>query len=403
MCYNRQRKRARAIRKGGRMAPEEKTRQLLVYITKGYDSASVTMLMKLAYWGRCLFLTAAILLGLLYLFKPCSLQACQDERIIPLPDLESPTQIVVEGNRIYFADTRAVIVYHLRDGRLLKKIGRLGQGPGEFSIEPLRMSVLGDRLIVQDMGHADCFNLDGVSGGQIKHPGSMAFYPVLPVGRNIVGFPIIRDNEGSMLPSGRIYDSSLKLIRKFFGALPALPSAPPPPGRAMEKTDELLIRDYGDYAVYENRIYVADSRRGLSISVFDENGLLLIDINPPIDKVKVPKGFIDAVVKEWKASKQWQTYYSYINPVVPEYFPALLDFKIDQGRIWVLTAAKKNDLYELIVMNLEGKILERKFRFPLKPNFKHPFYNRNKYDIERDQLIWYAFNDETETYELHIR
>ena len=32
------------------MAPEEKTKQLLVYITKGYKSASVTMLMKLAYF-----------------------------------------------------------------------------------------------------------------------------------------------------------------------------------------------------------------------------------------------------------------------------------------------------------------------------------------------------------------
>jgi len=60
-------------------------------------------------------------------------------------------------------------------------------------------------------------------------------------------------------------------------------------------------------------------------------------------------------------------------------------------------------LYEIIVMDFEGKILERKFRFPLKPNFEYPFYNRNKYDIERDQLIWYAYNDETETYELHIR
>lgn len=293
---------------------------------------------------RCLFRAAAILVGLLCVLTPCSSNASQGERVIALPDLERPTQIVVEGGRIYFADSRDVKVYDLQDGRLLRKVGRLGQGPGEFSIEPHRMSVLGDRLIVQDMGHADCFNLDGVSAGQIKHPGSMAFYPVLPVGRNLVGFPIIRDDEGSMLPSGRIYDSRLKLIRDFYGALPALPSAPPPPGRAMEKSDERLIRDYGDYAVYGNRIYVADSRRGLSISVFDENGRLLSEINPPVDKVKVPKGFVDAVVKEWKASKNWQTYYSYINPVVPEYFPALLDFKIDQGRLCILTAAKKNDL-----------------------------------------------------------
>ena len=171
----------------------------------------------------------------------------------------------------------------------------------------------------------------------------------------------------------------------------------------MEKSDELLIRDYGDYAVYGNRIYVADSRRGLWISVFDENGLLLPEINPPFDRVKVPKGFVDAVVKEWKASKDWQAYFSYINPVVPEYFPALMDFKIDQGRLCVLTAAKKNDLYEIIVMDLEGKILERKFRFPLKPNFEYPFYNRNKYDIEGNKLIWFDYSDDKGMYELHIR
>jgi len=354
-------------------------------------------------YKRYSILAAAVLLGILYAFSSGASPSGRSERVIALPELEQPSQIVVEGGRIYFADSRDVLVYDLRDGRLLRRIGRLGQGPGEFSIEPRRISVLGDRLIVQDMGHADCFNLDGVSTGQVRHPGPMAFYPVLPVGRNVVGFPIVRNDEGSMLPTGRIYDSRLKLIRDFYGALPALPAAPPPPGRAMERSDELLIRDYGDYAVYGNRIYVADSRRGLSISVFDANGLLLREINRPVDKVKVPKGFVDAVVKEWKASKNWQAYYSYINPVVPEYFPALLDFKIDQGRLCVLTAAKKNDLYEIIVMDFEGKILERKFRFPLKPNFEYPFYNRNKYDIERDQLIWYAYNDETETYELHIR
>jgi hypothetical protein len=345
----------------------------------------------------------ALLLGILYAFSSGASPSGQSERVIALPELEEPSQIVVEGGRAYFADSRDVIVYDLRDGRLLRRIGRLGQGPGEFAIGPRRMFVLGDRLIVQDMGHADCFNLDGVSTGEIKHPGPMAFYPVLPVGSNVVGFPVIRDDEGSMLPSGRIYDSRLKLKREFYGVLPALPPAPPPPGRAMEKSDKLLIRDYGGYAVYGNRIYVADSRRELSISVFDENGLLLREIDPPVDKVEVPKGFADAVVKEWRAKRDWQTNYSLFEPVVPEYFPALLDFKIDQGRLYVLTAAKKNDLYEIIVMDLEGKILERGFRFPLKPDFEYPFYNGNKYDIEGNKLVWFAYNDDKETYEIHIR
>ncbi len=344
--------------------------------------------------------------GLLNIFSSGSAYSGRTERIIALPELESPRQIVVEKGRVYFVDRRNVVVYNLSDGRFLMKIGKLGQGPGEFNMGPKRLSVLGDRLIVQDLLSFECFNLEGIHTGGIKDPDLIAFYSFLPVGRNFVGFPMLRYEDGSLSgPSGRIYDSNLKLKRKFFGELPALPSAPPPPGRAKPRgrSDKLLIRDYGDYTVYEDRIYVADSSRGFSISVFDENGILLREIKHSFDKVKVQKSFVDKVVKEWKASRDWQTYYSHVNPVVPEYFPALIDFKIDCGRICALTAAKKDDLYEIILMDLEGKILGREFRFPLQPNFEMPFFNGFKYDIEGNKLVWFDYNDDKETYELHIR
>jgi hypothetical protein len=356
--------------------------------------------------GRCSIPTVAVLLGILCIFSSGSAYSGQTERIIALPELGSPRQIVVEKGRVFFVDRRDVVVYNLSDGRFLKKIGKTGQGPGEFTMGPSRLSVLGDRLIVKDSRSFKCFNLEGIYIGWTREPDSMGFYPFLPVGRNFVGFPMIRNDDGSLAaPSGRIYDSNLKLKRKFFGELPALPSAPPPPGRAKPtgKSDELLIRDYGDYAVYGDRIYVADSSRGFSISVFDENGILFREIKHPVDKVKVPKSFVDAVVKEWKASKDWQTNYSQVNPVVPEYFPALIDFKIDRERICALTAAKKDDLYEIIVMDLEGKILGREFRFPLQPDFEMPFFNGFKYDIEGNKLVWFAYNDAKEMYELHIR
>jgi len=356
--------------------------------------------------GQCSIPSVVVLLGILYIFSSGAAYSGQRERIIALPELESPRQIVVEKRRVYFVDRRDVVVYNLSDGRFLKKIGRLGQGPGEFTMGPSRLSVLGDRLIVKDLRSFECFNLEGIHTGGVKEPDPTGFYPFLPVGRNFVGFPMLRNDDGSLTaPSGRIYDSNLKLKRKFFGELPALPSPPPPPGRAKSggRSDKLLIRDYGDFTVYGDRIYVADSRRGFSISVFDENGILLREIKHPVDKVKVPKSFVDEVVKEWKTSKDWQTNYSHINSVVPEYFPALIDFKIDRGRICALTAAKKDDLYEIIVMDLEGKILGREFRFPLQPNFELPFLNGFKYDLEGDKLVWFDYNDAEETYELHIR
>jgi len=344
--------------------------------------------------------------GLLCIFSSGSAYSGQTERIIAMPELESPRQIVVEKGRVYFVDRRDVVVYNLSDGRFLMKIGKLGQGPGEFNMGPSRLSVLGDRLIIKDLHSFECFNLEGIYTGGIKEPDPIAFYPFLPVGRNFVGFPMFRYEDGSLSgPSGRIYDSNLKHKREFFGELPSLPPPPPPPGSAKSRrrSDKLLIRDYGDYMVYGDRIYVADSSRGFSISVFDESGILLREIKHPVEKVKVPENFVGEVVKEWKVSKYWQTIYSHFKPVVPEYFPALIDFKIDRGRICALTAAKKDDLYEIIVMDLEGKILGREFRFPLQPNFETPFFNGFKYDIEGNKLVWFDYNDDKETYELHIR
>jgi hypothetical protein len=355
---------------------------------------------------RCSISTIAGLLGALCAFSSGFAYSGQAERVFALPELERPRQIVVDRGRVYFVDSRDIVVYDLADGLFLKRIGKLGQGPGEFAMGPKRLSVSGDRLVVQANFRFQCFDLKGNYIGGHNDPDPIAFYPFLPVGRNFVGFAWLRNDDGSLAPpTGRIYDANLKLKREFFGELPAFPPAPPPPGVAEPpgRRDRLLVRDYGDYTVYDDRIYVADSRRGFSISVFDENGILLREIKHPADKVKVPKSFVDEVVKKWRASKDWKTDYSHLNPVVPEFFPALMDLKVRAGHIYVLTAAKKDDLYEIIVMDLEGRILGREFRFPLQPNFEEPFFNGLKYDIQWDKLIWFAYNDDKDTYELHIR
>lgn len=355
---------------------------------------------------RCSIGCAAVFVGILGVLSSGLSYSSQAERIIALPELERPRQIVVEKERVYFVDRRDIVVYYFADGLFLKRIGKLGQGPGEFATGPKRLAVLGDQLIVKDMRSSEWFNMEGIRIGGHNDPDPIAFYQFLPVGRHFVGFAWLRNNDGSLAPpTGRIYDSNLKYKRQFFGELPAFPPAPPPPGIAEPpgRKDRLLIRDYGDYAVYEDRIYVVDSRRGFSISVFDENGIHLHEIAHNFGKVRVPKSFVNEVVKEWKESKDWQTEYSHLSPVVPEYFPALIDFKIDDGRIYALTPAKKDGLYEIIVMDLTGKILEREFRFPLRPNFEEPFLNGYRYDIEGDKLVWFDFNNEKNTYELHIR
>ena len=54
-------------------------------------------------------------------------------------------------------------------------------------------------------------------------------------------------------------------------------------------------------------------------------------------------------------------------------------------------------------MDLEGRILEKSFRFPLKLNFAIPESLSLNYDIEGGAIVWFAYNDAKEIYELHIR
>jgi 6-bladed beta-propeller len=327
-------------------------------------------------------------------------------RIIPLPELEHPSQICAEGGRIYILDARDIIVYDLKDGRLLMRIGKRGQGPGEFTLGPGRLTVFSDRLVIEDFHKIKFFTLDGEYSSEIREPSFVGPYPFLPVGKNFVGFPMERRDDGSLSPAaGCIYDKDLKPKKRFFGEFPMGPPPPPPPGSPppATKTDTLLIRDYTDYVVFGGKIYVADSRKGLSIAVFDENGDVVSEIRHTAEKVKVPKSFLDAVIKERKASKYWDSIYAHQNPVVPDYFPDFVGFKIDGGRIYVVTPAQKGGLYEVIVMDLMGKILEKSFRFPIKPNFGNLEFFGLNYDVENDAFIWIDYNDAKEIYELHIR
>ena len=48
-----------------------------------------------------------------------------------------------------------------------------------------------------------------------------------------------------------------------------------------------MVREYVDCVVHNGKIFVADSRKGLSISVFDEGGNLLYEIGHKVDRIKV--------------------------------------------------------------------------------------------------------------------
>jgi len=77
-------------------------------------------------------------------------------------------------------------------------------------------------------------------------------------------------------------------------------------------------------------------------------------------------------------------------------------FKIDDGKIYVITSAPKNQLNEVITMDLKGQILDRSFRFQKETDYEVPNRFVRTFDVEKDCFVWVEYNEPAERYELHI-
>lgn len=316
-------------------------------------------------------------------------------RVFPLPEIEEPGDVRAEHGRVYIQDKRDIAVISFDDGRFLRRIGRTGQGPGEFTYLA-GFSVLSDRLIAFDISKALCFSLEGEYISRIVPPRQVMAYPFLPVGDHFAGVPLEIGDDGSLAPfTVVVFDAAMKPVKRVV-ELPdvlAPPPPPPAPGAASGPQPEtLMIRHYFDYDACDRKLFVADSSKGLFISVFDETGGHLYDINHPIEKQKVTKDY-----RDWAAAERPNA-----RPVWPDNFPPFTALKIDGGRLYAVTAARKGGRSEVIVMDLQGKILERGFRLPYQSDLFMPHMSARKFDVEAGRFVWVEYNEATDQYELHV-
>jgi len=249
------------------------------------------------------------------------------------------------------------------------------------------------------MGKTLIFSADGEYLGQITPPSQIMKYPYLPVGNHFIGVPVERREDGTELrPMLIVYDQKGKQVGRILEVPDVLP--PPPPLRAFQpsgRMKSLMVRDYFDYQVYDSKFFVADSTKGLSISIFDEKGNLLYEIKHPVDRIKVTKEFQKQAIKSLTEDflKKYQ-------PIFPDYFPAFVAMKIDGGKIYVVTPVRKGNLNEVIIMDLKGKILERRFNFAKKIDYFVPYSFAQSFDVEQGKFVWVEYNESIGQYELHI-
>jgi beta-lactamase regulating signal transducer with metallopeptidase domain len=353
-------------------------------------------------------------------------------RTFPLPSGTEPFALALDKDRIYIGvregvpeKTKSYIdVFSAADFSLLAKIGREGKGVGEFLIMgPTHFQIANKQIWAEDIKKFVLFSLDGVFQKEIPIPRGLflSLYPLVPVGDHLVTFSSTWSeiDKGIQRVFGRLYDPELRQIGEFYRDVPILsppppPPPPPPPGRERDTNEEqapIVKKDYQaipdciDFAVAEDKIFIADTRKGFHMAVFDSLGHPLYEINKDYETLPVAPEYKAALMKKLKETQGWLDQVANIR--FRDSYPAFFTFKIADNKIYVATYAEKGGLHELVVMNLKGDIQRRSFSFPLGLSYESMYNNfsiaKDRYAISGDKIYYLAKKRIDGTYELRIQ
>lgn len=320
-----------------------------------------------------------------------------------------PAAISVDGNQVYITEGTSVHIYSLRPFKHLETFGVEGEGPGEFKSSPY-LNLYPDHLFTNSPGKIMFFSRDGVFQKEIKLPFHYFYfnYPLLPVKENYACLQLKAVKQGKLriVFEGKIYGPGFQLLKSFCQVdSPFLPPPPRPGTKPAAKIDYDVIGECVDFDAADGKIFLADSRKGFFISVFNHKGDLLYEINNKYKKIKVPEAFEEEYMREERKSKNWERSKMLYNYVFKDYYPPFFTFKVSGRKIYAVTYEKTAGRYEVVVMDPGGNVLKRSFAFPPDPMKREvhgfPPYSTT-YDICKDHIYYLVEDPEAETWELHV-
>ena len=305
-----------------------------------------------------------------------------------MPGLTNPDELQVLVSRMYVGEFPHVSIYSCRDFKLLKKIGKKGEGPREFMQYCVPIAVK-DKLIVSSQNKVTFFTLDGkyISEKKIRIGG--ASYK--PVGE-FYGVYSYAKQSGIDYRSIDIYGKNFNKVKEMY-----------------------RFRLWWQRQGAMKGAYVIDSTR-FRFNVL-ENNLVWTDMknfilyiwNSKTDKLKIIKQKYEAVKISNKDIKEYhrnlkrpanRKFYMQIKPFIkfPTYFPPIKGFAVADSKVYVYTYKKKGKLTELYIFNVSGKLVKKTYinlQGDIRPE-SYPFCFGN------DRLYQLVESENNDDWELHI-
>jgi hypothetical protein len=284
------------------------------------------------------------------------------QKTIVLPDVQKPHQIAVDGNDLYIFDETdySLHIYTISPFALELKMGKKGEGPHEFKYLPF-VYVQPESLVCTDFTKTVWFS----KKGSVLKVKEYTDFSDFDLNSEMLLIPFkerylrITADHGQQKRHVHLLDSEWKTIKELYEG-------------PFTWRSEAPIHYRTDTLCYKDMIFIADTRKGFHIEVFDDEGnhLQTIDKNQDVEEV------LDR--------------------------PLLHQYCVSEDKIYATTYKKENDKTEMIILDLKGNILKRLF-LPLSSiQPKRGVLRYDLFTVDRGKLYELIKNEETERWELFI-
>lgn len=326
----------------------------------------------------------------------------------PLEGIFKPQMIKVFDDELFVVEGHKVFIYSLKDLSLKRKIGKEGEGPGEFNLDPNRTAIItvsSEYIIIESRFKIVYFARDGRFVKETrKAPGVLQ---TVPIGKNYLVYKILYGPKNENYVTLNIYNGEMKPVKeiyrqKFFSYK----------GRSYVMPDPL------NYCIHDGKIYVEASPEGFVVEVFDFEGKPLDQFQKEYEKITVTAAHRENALDHFLGIAQLQRAIkergraAVVSEVksqglaYADYFPAVQDIKTDGNNLYLRTYHRKKDKEKYMVTDLKGKVRKDVYLpIPKKADFfvllqgdkkYYDFFNNTFYYLK------YVETDDDESWEVHV-
>lgn len=313
------------------------------------------------------------------------------KKLTSMPDLLKPFMLLADHRFIYISDDCGIKIYSSDTFELQKKIGKLGNGPGEYILSPSIQLLPYGRIFLTDIKK---YVLIESNGNIVEEKKShVPFRDLKSIGDNFV-IKYFTFTDDQLYNEISILDRNFKLVKNLYKKKRNSPTDLSKVISRFKIIDNILIT-----ACYDDKIFLARGEEGFYYEIFDGKGNRLLSVNKPYEKLSISTKDKRFWIEQFKQSrgmnKYWAVFRKYaknLDDLFPEYYPAMQDFSVSDGNVYIKTYYRKNNLEKYVVLDLKGNIRAE----VLLPQASH-----NLFTFADERFYYLVENDSEDTWELH--